>query len=469
MPAFENHEAKKKRKAGKESNRPDDVTAEAALHQQPGKKDKKRKGDDVGIEASPVIADFMERKKKDKAQGADVAAGVEPAEGGEKKKKKKKQKKENEDSEGGRQEDAEMDGAGEREEPAEKKKKKKKNKVSGDEEAREGAILEEPSVSAKPLFAKVGHQELARSGRSFKKHFHVEHPEVEATSSAAVEQFRDKARMCVEGEEDFKPVSAFHQLGVPKELLHACRKFQAPTPIQSQCWPIVMRGRDLVGIAQTGSGKTLAFGLPALVHIKAQLDGSSGHSGNLAGGHSGGKKNKGSSGGGNGPIALVLSPTRELALQISEVMEDAGAACGVTTVCVYGGVPKPPQKEAIKKGAHIVVATPGRLKDLYEEGCCRLDNVTYLVLDEADRMLDLGFETLMFSATWPREVSNLADEYMARSPPPVRVRIGSADLAANHAVKQVVEVLDPAARDKRLDQLLRLHHKGEGGGGGEGG
>eukprot|EP00891_Asterochloris_glomerata_P007590 jgi/Astpho2/7590/fgenesh1_pm.00115_%23_8_t len=234
------------------------------------------------------------------------------------------------------------------------------------------------------------------------------------------------------------------------ELLHAIRDFVEPSPIQAQCWPIISSGHDLVGIAATGSGKTLAFGLPALQHIRAQR---------TAGVTTG-----------NSPSVLILSPTRELALQTAGVMEEAGSRCGLKTLCVYGGVPKPPQVRALKQGIDVLVATPGRLEDLVQDKACRLAGITYLVLDEADRMLDLGFEphiraiaqqtradrhTLMFSATWPSSIQKLASEFLSH---PVKVTIGSQDLSASHSVTQVVEVIDPRQRDSRLDELLHKYH-----------
>jgi ATP-dependent RNA helicase DBP3 len=168
-----------------------------------------------------------------------------------------------------------------------------------------------------------------------------------------------------------------------------------------------------------------------------------------------------------------LSPTRELAQQIADVLEEAGSGCGVKTACIYGGTSKGPQRSALRAGATIIIATPGRLQDLMEEGVCSLDQVSYLVLDEADRMLDLGFEpairaiisktskirqTVMFSATWPLAVDQLAREFM-NDPSPVKVMVGSQDLAANHDVTQIVEVLEDRARDARLDSLLQKYHK----------
>jgi len=257
------------------------------------------------------------------------------------------------------------------------------------------------------------------------------------------------------------PLSSFEYLGdnftaAQKSVLSG---FKEPTPIQAQSWPIALSGRDMVGIASTGSGKTIAFLLPALVHIAAQAP--------LVGGGRGG----------SGPIMLVLSPTRELAMQTADVAERAGKACGLSSICIYGGVSKGPQIAALSGrggGTHIVVATPGRLRDLMETSGVSLARVTFVVLDEADRMLDEGFErevrsilgaipaavgsgrqTLMFSATWPDGVRGIAATFMQS---PVRVTIGSAELSASHSVTQRVEVLEPGARDSRLVKLLGEYH-----------
>merc|ERR1712168_789501 len=170
------------------------------------------------------------------------------------------------------------------------------------------------------------------------------------------------------------------------------------------------------------------------------------------------------------PKMLIVSPTRELAMQSQEVLEAAGGSCGVRSVCVYGGVPKWTQKEALKKGVEVVVATPGRLIDLINEGVCDLSQVSYLVLDEADRMLDQGFErdiraiigqthpgrqTALFSATWPDSVRELAHSFLTK---PIKVTIGSDDLAAGTRIKQIVEVIDDRAREGKLSQLLKKYH-----------
>lgn len=183
--------------------------------------------------------------------------------------------------------------------------------------------------------------------------------------------------------------------------------------------------------------------LPALVHIGAQPRA-----------------------GPSEPIVLVLAPTRELAMQTAEVTDKVGGPSSVHCACIYGGAPKGPQYAALRNGAQVVVATPGRLKDLFDEGAVSFKRITYLTLDEADRMLDLGFEpairalagavradrqTLMFSATWPMSIRSLASEFLCS---PVLVRIGSEGTRASQSVTQVVEVIDSDARDSRLEHLL---------------
>ena len=223
--------------------------------------------------------------------------------------------------------------------------------------------------------------------------------------------------------------------------------FSAPTPIQAAAWPYLFSGRDVIGVAETGSGKTLAFGLPCVRHITSLPE----------------KKRKGVRG-------LIVSPTRELALQIHEQLEKLAQTSGLKVVCVYGGVSKDQQRAALKS-ANIVVATPGRLNDLASEGAVKLSHARFVVLDEADRMLDKGFEddirtilasaappaarqTLMFTATWPSSVRALASTFMAR---PVKITVGGGAhaLRANTRIAQAVEVVTPDAKAERLVQILR--------------
>ncbi|WVZ62798.1 hypothetical protein U9M48_012500 [Paspalum notatum var. saurae] len=259
------------------------------------------------------------------------------------------------------------------------------------------------------------------------------------------------------GSEDpkYAPLRTFSAAELPSEVLDCCSGFARPSPIQAHAWPFLFDGRDFIGIAATGSGKTIAFGVPALMHIRKKV-----------GGKAGKKKAV--------PRCLVLSPTRELAQQIADVLSKAGAPCGINSVCLYGGTSKGPQISALKSGVDIVIGTPGRMKDLIEMGVCCLNEVSFVVLDEADRMLDLGFEPevrallsqtssarqmVMFSATWPLAVHKLAQEFM--DPNPIKVVIGSEDLAANHDVMQIVEVLDDRSRDSRLLALLDKYHQAQ--------
>lgn len=208
--------------------------------------------------------------------------------------------------------------------------------------------------------------------------------------------------------------------------------FSSPTAIQSQGWPMALSGRDVVGIAETGSGKTLTYCLPAIVHINAQPLLSPG----------------------DGPIVLVLAPTRELAVQIQQEVAKFGKSSRIRNTCVYGGVPKGPQIRDLSRGVEVLIATPGRLIDMLESGKTNLRRVTYLVLDEADRMLDMGFEpqirkiigqirpdrqTCMWSATWPKEVRQLASDFLHDF---IQVNVGSPDLSANHSIQQIVEVMN---------------------------
>lgn len=248
------------------------------------------------------------------------------------------------------------------------------------------------------------------------------------------------------------PITDFAQLPFKSEEERApFANFKAPTPIQASAWPYLLAGRDVIGVAETGSGKTWAFGVPCIRYIKDL------------------PKNKK-----KGVKAVIVSPTRELALQIQEQIEKLAGPARLSSVCVYGGVDKEGQRSALKK-ASIVVATPGRLKDLIEEGSADISSAQYVVLDEADRMLDKGFEedvrqiisntsndrqTLMFTATWPPSVRDLAATFMKT---PVKIIIGdnpTGELRANTRIKQLVEVIAPDAKNMRLMQLLKQHQSG---------
>ncbi|KAJ3336068.1 hypothetical protein HDU93_003718 [Gonapodya sp. JEL0774] len=258
-------------------------------------------------------------------------------------------------------------------------------------------------------------------------------------------------------EDGFTPILDLAATGFAGPIVEALRKFQKPTPIQSVTWAVAKGsdgepGRDMVGIAQTGSGKTLAFGLPLLHRLHNHLTSSTRP-----------KPGKSSSA---RPLSLILAPTRELAMQIHTTLEPIAKRLNLGCVCVYGGVPKSLQQQELRKGCEIVVATPGRLVDFLGEGTVELDKAVFAVLDEADRMLDMGFEkdvkeimgqitsphqTLYLSATWPPSVYKLASQFLTN---PVHITVGSQDLAANKMIAQTVEVLEPFAKESRMFQLL---------------
>ncbi|KAL1976843.1 hypothetical protein VTN31DRAFT_3125 [Thermomyces dupontii] len=280
----------------------------------------------------------------------------------------------------------------------------------------------------------------------FEKSFYKEDPAVSARSEREIEEFRREHQMTVSGRNVPRPVKTFEEAGFPQYVLSEVKAqgFERPTPIQSQGWPMALSGRDVVGIAETGSGKTLTYCLPAIVHINAQPL--------LAPG--------------DGPIVLILAPTRELAVQIQAEITKFGRSSRIRNTCVYGGVPRGPQIRDLARGVEVCIATPGRLIDMLEAGKTNLRRVTYLVLDEADRMLDMGFEpqirkivsqirpdrqTCMWSATWPKEVRQLAADFLNNY---IQVNIGSMDLAANHKITQIVEVVSEFEKRDRLIKHL---------------
>jgi len=208
----------------------------------------------------------------------------------------------------------------------------------------------------------------------------------------------------------------FSDFGFSPDLLRAvaARKYTVPTPIQEKAIPHVMAGRDLLGCAQTGTGKTAAFALPILEKL--------GQAGSAEEGRPSRRRGKRRS---TRPVrALILTPTRELAMQISESFREYGKHTELTQAVVYGGVSQVPQERALREGVDILVATPGRLLDLMSQGLVTLGSIEIFVLDEADRMLDMGFirdirrlvdklprrrQTLFFSATIPGDIRRLAD------------------------------------------------------------
>lgn len=274
-------------------------------------------------------------------------------------------------------------------------------------------------------------------------------PAIEAPSKEQIDKFLADEAIGVELGEGIKeclPVLSMASVPVSEKIQSVLSQYPKPTPIQSVTWPYLLQGNDVVGVAETGSGKTMAFGVPVAQMITANAL--------------------------SGVRGLIVSPTRELAMQIGENLALLTAA-GVNCTCVYGGVPKYEQQKAVKK-ANIVVGTPGRLKDLISDGSLQLHQVQYLVLDEAARMLEKGFEddirqiissidspdrqTVMFTATWPVEVRELGASFM--KPAIVKVSVGDADeLSANKRIKQIVEVVDPRQKEYRFLDILAKYSR----------
>ncbi len=236
----------------------------------------------------------------------------------------------------------------------------------------------------------------------------------------------------------------FDELGLSQTVLHAVRDagYTTPTPIQAQAIPLVLAGRDVMGLAQTGTGKTAAFTLPIVDRLL-----------------SGPRRTR----------ALVLTPTRELCVQVEESVHKYARHAELSVVSVYGGVPLDPQQRKLRAGVDIVVATPGRLIDHLERQNVVFDDLEVLVLDEADRMLDMGFapqinriiaqvpsyrQTLLFSATMPAEVEALARKYLRK---PVVVQVGRRSQAAN----TVSHAVYPVPRERKSALLAQLLGRGE--------
>lgn len=262
-----------------------------------------------------------------------------------------------------------------------------------------------------------------------------------------VEQYMRQHEISVSDKSAPAPCLSFTQSGLPDYLLtNLQQEFSEPTPIQAQALPIALSGKNMVGIGQTGSGKTLAFLLPAFIHIKNERE-----------------RLGRSSGKAGGPLVLILAPTRELAKQTEEVARKYRRITSIKTVCCIGGEGRTRQLSQYDSGAELMIATPGRINDFVENGDMNISKVGFMVLDEADRMLDMGFEpqvrsvldavgeerqTMMFSATWPEEVQELASEFLGDF---TFMKIGSVDLCANKNIEQEVEV---TTSDYKQEQFL---------------
>ncbi len=234
-------------------------------------------------------------------------------------------------------------------------------------------------------------------------------------------------------------MSGFADFGLSQGVLDAITalEYTEPTPIQTEAIPVIVRGRDIIGQAQTGSGKTAAFGLPAVEQIDEKSEDIQ---------------------------VLVLTPTRELCIQVAQAMRTFSEFKGVKVVACFGGQPIPEQTVQLRQGPQIVVGTPGRVMDLIRRGWLQLSDTRYVVLDEADEMLSLGFmedvewilkktpsgrQTLLFSATMPAPIRKLADRYLYE---PVHVKVESATLTVE-TIDQVIVDVEPS---RKLDVLCAI-------------
>ncbi|KAF7638955.1 hypothetical protein Mgra_00001479 [Meloidogyne graminicola] len=278
-----------------------------------------------------------------------------------------------------------------------------------------------------------------------KKNLYREHASITRRDQSEILEWLNTNECTLEGDNIPRPISEFSESGFPQEIIDLLfAHYHRPTTIQSISWPVALSGRDMISIAKTGSGKTLGFILPAIVHTINQIPR---------------QPNE-------GPTVLVILPTRELAVQVEEVAREYCQMMGLKINCCYGGAAKHGQAGDLRRGVDVCIATPGRLIDFLDSGITNICRCSFLVLDEADRMLDMGFEpqirkivgqirpdrqTLMFSATWPKDVRTLASDFQTN---PVHLHVGSLELAANHNIQQHVEVVDEYKKSERLFEIL---------------
>nr|CAH7769353.1 unnamed protein product [Callosobruchus chinensis] len=304
----------------------------------------------------------------------------------------------------------------------------------------------------KKELAKIDHNNITYM--TFRKSFYVEVPEIAKMSNEEVEAYRTELEgIRVKGKGCPKPIKTWAQCGVSTKELNILKRlgFEKPTPIQAQAVPAIMSGRDLIGIAKTGSGKTLAFLLPMFRHILDQppLEDT------------------------DGPIAIIMTPTRELCMQIGKDIKKFSKSLNLRAVCVYGGTGISEQIAELKRGAEMIVCTPGRMIDMLAANSGKVTNlrrVTYVVLDEADRMFDMGFEpqvmrivdnirpdrqTVMFSATFPRQMEALARRILHK---PIEVQVGGRSVVCKE-VEQNVVILEEDQKFLKLLELLGIYQE----------
>ncbi|XP_010869351.1 probable ATP-dependent RNA helicase DDX46 [Esox lucius] len=342
--------------------------------------------------------------------------------------------------------------------------KKKGELMENDQDAMEYSSEEEEvdlataltgyQTKQRKVLEPVDHQKIEYE--PYRKDFYVEVPELAKMSPEEVNVLRlDLEGIAVKGKGCPKPIKSWVQCGTSMKILSALKRhsYEKPTPIQAQAIPAIMSGRDLIGIAKTGSGKTIAFLLPMYRHIMDQRPLEEGE----------------------GPIAVIMTPTRELALQITKECKKFSKPLNLRVVCVYGGTGISEQIAELKRGAEIIVCTPGRMIDMLGANSGRVTNlrrVTYVVVDEADRMFDMGFEpqvmrimdnvrpdrqTVMFSATFPRAMEALARRILSK---PVEVQVGGRSVVCSDVEQHVMVIEEDQKFLKLLEILGHYQEKG---------
>ncbi|KAI3399590.1 hypothetical protein diail_6229 [Diaporthe ilicicola] len=435
------------------------------------KKVKKVKTDDPATAEDAPVKEKKEKKdkkeRKEKSEKKEKKDKKDKKEKKEKKDKKNKDKKQTEEQNGDDAADADAmdvdvpaDAPVDDQPTAKKEKKDKKSKDKKDKKKDRKADDEAPTESPITNGATSKYQQSAS---------------LAALPESEVKSFLEENYITIHDQTNpsttLRPILKFSHLPASRLLSkNPFGTFTTPTPIQAASWPFSLSGRDVVGIAETGSGKTYAFSLPcveALLSLPKPDNSRTAHA-----------------------RAVIVSPTRELAMQTHESTSTLASMVGLKAVCLYGGASKDDQRNLLRKGADIIVATPGRLKDFLSEGSVSLSKAAFVVLDEADRMLDKGFEedikliigscpakekrqTLMFTATWPSEVRGLAETFMVD---PVKVIINknkpggeagdgngneTVELQANSRIAQTVEVVDPRGKERRLLEILKDAQRGK--------
>jgi ATP-dependent RNA helicase DBP3 len=436
----------------------DVANADAAVQQeQATKKAKKQKLAALGAEertgenASKDERKKMKRKMKENEKATETDAVNAAVESEEKKDEKalKRAKKEAKKAAAAQEAATSVaEGTGDLDAAAKAEKKAAK---AAEKAAKKAAKVGEASAKTTDSEAVVA--KVSAAAPSSSSSGYTEHAELTALPQSQIDAFLTEKMITIDAKEPLRPLTSFKYLPVSEDQRTPFKNFTTPTPIQAGAWPHLFAFKDVIGVAETGSGKTLAFGVPTVSRLSTQSA----------------KERKSIK-------ACIVSPTRELACQIHDELAKLSKPYNIKIAVVYGGVPKDAQRVQLN-GANIVVATPGRLNDYIQEGSIDLSKVEHMILDEADRMLDKGFEqeirkiisttpttgkqTVMFTATWPPSVRDLAATFMKN---PVKVAVGdnpTGELRANVRITQTVEVMEQHDKQNRLIELLKQYQSGK--------